>query len=312
MIYNLFGENSFLLSLELKKQKSLFEKQGFDIFFIDFDLPENETKTPAEFFNQKLAKLKTALDSYNLFNNNKAVFVKNFNEKILPKPVLKKIMPSFERASEDKNSFLIFTSKTKQTLSKNTKIKFLEFKKSSPKEIDSFIKETAKQNNLTLSLKAIDFLKNNFTNNLEAIYFEIQKLSNYKQTIDEKDILALISKPNVSIDFAITNAFSTLNKVFCFKTLLNEINANTFDLLIFGSTISYLRNALLLKEKQLIKSSVFKIHPFVEKKMTPFINKFSDKELKLFYGQLYQYDLLIKKGRVDTSLCLKLFITKNI
>ncbi|HRZ29766.1 MAG TPA: hypothetical protein P5052_03355 [Candidatus Paceibacterota bacterium] len=54
------------------------------------------------------------------------------------------------------------------------------------------------------------------------------------------------------------------------------------------------------------------VHSFVQQKLLPFINSFELKQLKIMLTQLFQYDLKIKKGKMDTILALELFISDII
>ena len=310
MIYNFYGENNFLIKNELQQQLQIFENNNFEIFVCDFDLPKESAQK--ENFEEILLKTKNNIDSIGLFCNKKVIVFKHFSDKVFTKTILKKLFCSLSKIQNSKDIIVFFTSKNKIAFDGKLLIKYKEHKSITPAQTESIIKTISKDNGVVLTKDAIDFLKNTFDGDLEIIELEIQKLSNYKKEINEQAILDLINKPNIAVKFALSNALNTLNKGTCIKTLLNELDAHTFDLLLFGSVVAYIRNAILIKEKQTLKQTGFKIHPFVEKTMSKFISKFTLKELKTLYAQLYQDDLLIKKGRLKASLSLELFISKNL
>lgn len=310
MIYNFYGENNFLIKNELQSHLQVFQNNDFEIFVCDFDLSKEFAQK--ENFEDLLLKAKNNIDSIGLFCNKKIIVFKNFSDKVFTKTILKKLFCSLSKIQNNKDIVVFFTSKNKIAFDSKLLIKYKEHKAITPAQTESMIKIISKDNGVVLTKDAVDFLKNTFDGDLEIIELEIQKLSNYKKEINEQAILDLINKPNIAVKFALSNALNTLNKGNCIKTLLNELDAHTFDLLLFGSVVAYIRNAILIKEKQTLKQTGFKIHPFVEKTMGKFINKFSLKELKTLYAQLYQDDLLIKKGRLKASLSLELFISKNL
>lgn len=310
MIYNFYGENNFLIKNELQSHLQVFQNNDFEIFVCDFDLSKEFAQK--ENFEDLLLKAKNNIDSIGLFCNKKIIVFKNFSDKVFTKAILKKLFCSLSKIQNSTDIIVFFTSKNKLVFDSKLLVKYKEYKTITPAQTESIIKTISKDNGIVLTKDAVDFLKNTFDGDLEIIELEIQKLSNYKKEINEQAILDLINKPNIAVKFALSNALNTLNKGNCIKTLLNELDAHTFDLLLFGSVVAYIRNAILIKEKQTLKQTGFKIHPFVEKTMGKFINKFSLKELKTLYAQLYQDDLLIKKGRLKASLSLELFISKNL
>lgn len=308
MIYNFFGKNDFLKNLFLQEEIKKYAKNNFEVFSYNFkDDNINSEKT-----KEILLNFNNTIKAIGLFNNKKIIIAKNFNEKNLNKTELKNLLESFKTAAKSKDIFIILTTNQKITIIKSIINDFKEFEDIDAKKIDDFINKTSNNHNVKITKNGRSLLKTLFKNDLASIYFEIQKLSNYKPEIDEKDILSLINPTSNSINFAINNALNTLNKKTCCQMMFNEINANTHELLIFGSVISYIKNALLLKEKYQGKKSLFKIHPFVEKNMRSFVNNFSNKDLIKIYSQLFQYDLLIKKGKISTELALELFFVKNL
>ncbi len=310
MIYNLYGENSFLLNSDLKTQLNALSDKGFETIAYDFDFLKDACS--GDRHEEILFKLKNSIDSIDLFNNKKAIIAKNFSDKMFLKAPLKQLFLSLEKVANDHDIFVFFISKSKIVFPKSISPKTKEYKTITNKQIDEALKEISLTNHVSLTTDAIELLKDVFENNLVAIQLEIEKLSNYKNKINSQDILDLINKPSASVKFAISNALSTLNQSHCLKTLLQELDAHTFDLLLFGSVVSYIRNAILIKEKNTLKKPGVKIHPFVEKTMSKFVNKFTLKELKNLYAQLYQDDLLIKKGKLSARLSLEMFISKNI
>jgi DNA polymerase III delta subunit len=311
MIYSLFGSNDFVLNLELQKLVSDFKLKNYEIFKYDFQSLDDDSEIKDN-DNQKLMDIKNNIDTQGLFSNNKTIIIRNLNDKTIPKKTLNPLLESLAKIEADKNVIVIFiTLKTLTSLAK-LKIKKQEFKEFSPNDLSTFIDDTAKENNVKLSPKAKTLLISFFGKNIGIIYNEIIKLSSYKPTISDTDILDLIKEPNLSNVFALTDAISQKNKSLAVKLLLQEYQAGTFDLLIFGTIISQIRNAILIKEFQTHHKPKLDIHPYVQVKLKSFVDSFDLKQLKLLYSKLFKYDLQIKKGKITAILALELFIVDCI
>jgi len=311
MIYSLFGPNDFVLNLELQKLVSDFKLKNYEIFKYDF-LTTSDDSILKDSDEQKLITIKNNIDTQSLFSDNKTIIIRNLNDKTISKKTLNPLLDSLTKIENDKNVILIFvTPKPLASISK-LKIKKQELKEFSSNDLSKFIDNISKDNNVKLSSKAKSLLISFFSNNIGIIYNEIIKLSSYKSSISDTDILELIKEPNLSNIFALTDAISQKNKTLAIKLLFQEYNSGTFDLLIFGTIISQIRNAILIKEFQKDHQPKLDIHPYVQTKLKSFVDSFDIKQLKILYSKLFKYDLQIKKGKISAILALELFLIENI
>jgi DNA polymerase III delta subunit len=302
MIYSIYGKNDFLISLKKEKFINDFKNNNIEINIFDFDNSNNENFT----------QLKNSLDTLDLFSNKKAVIAKNIDEKNWPKEKIKSLTSSLKKIENSKDISIIFLTNKKLSFLSRIKTTNEECKKLETSELNKFINQLCKENDVVLTPKAKNFLTSCFSDNLGIIYNEIIKLSSYKKEIDDSDILNLINEPNLSNIFALTDAISIKNKTQAISLLFKEYHAGTSDLLIFGTIVSQIRNAILIKEYQKNPATRLDIHPFIQKKLASFVNSFDLKKLKIMYSKLFKYDLSIKKGKINPILSLELFINEII
>lgn len=306
MISTFFGENEFVLNLELQKKVQDLILKNSEIYRYSFDNQYDNSILDI------LSKIKNNIDTLDLFSNHKTLIIKNLNEKDVSKKDLKPLISSLEKIENDKNILVIFVNQKQLTFLPKLKIEKQEFKKFDKNDLSDFIQKISKENNVKLSLKAKSLLISFFGDNIGIIYNEIIKLSNYKPDIKDTDILDLIQEPNLSNIFGLTDAISQKNKPLAIKLLFQEYNSGTFDLMIFGTVVSQIRNSILIKEQKQSPSSKIDIHPYVQKKLSSFVNSFELKQLKTFYSKLFKYDRQIKKGKITAILALELFISEII
>jgi len=326
MIYSIFGTNDFKIILELDKLIDTFVLKNYQIYRYNFNnqtkdndniQEDNEdTQKEVEDLNNNQENILTTINHHlnikDLFNSNKIIIIKYLKENDLPKKDYKFLQHSLEKIENDKNIITIFASKKPLKLLENLKTKKIECKKFETNQLNEFIEETAKTNNVKLTLKAKNLLISFFNNDIGIIYNEIIKLSNYKNNINDTDILDLIQEPNLSNIFSFTDAISARNKELAIKLLWQEYNSGTYDLMIYGIVISQIRNAILVKEQKKHPEIKIDVHPYVQKKLMPLVNNFELKQLKTMYAQLFKYDLQLKKGKINAILALELFIAKYI
>ncbi len=328
MIRSFYGKDTFSSWLELDKLINDFTLKQYDIYSYNFanynisdkdkSINNSEANTESnvnESANKNiLNQLLNNLNSIDLFSKNKFIIIKYLDEKTLTKKDLDFLKISLQKIENDKNIEIAFLHdrKTKPNFLSKLKTKDTEFDDLTSKDLSTFIDKTSTTNNVKLTNQAKNLLISFFGDNIGALYNEIIKLSNYKPKIDENDILDLIKEPNIAKDFGLTNALAEKNKKLAIKLLWQEHDAGTPDLLIFGNIVNQIRNAIAIKEYRMSNKKHPTVHSFVQQKLLPFINSFELKQLKIMLTQLFQYDLKIKKGKMDTILALELFISDII
>ena len=166
---------------------------------------------------------------------------------------------------------------------------------------------------MELDKGVIDILAVAFEGDTGAIFNELNKLSLSGSKVSIKEFLDLTRLPNNPIDFELSNAIGDKNKKLALKALYKEIEAETVPVIIFGSIIYQMRNLLILKmveENPRINLRNAGLHPFVISKTRALARKFKMEELQRAYKKLFQYDVAIKKGKIDAILALELFINE--
>lgn len=330
MIYSLYGENNFVMIMELDKLVANFKLKNHEIYryaFNDYNPPvdtENNNNylttdnlnishsTTNSYHKDLLHDIFYHLSAIGLFVSTKLIIIKYLNEKELSKKDQDFLKASLKKIEDSSNLIVIFVNQKTLSLFSRLKVKKQEFKKLSANDLSKFIDQIAQNNQVKLTSQAKNLLISSFSDDAGVIYNEIIKLSNYKSTINDHDILELSKLPELTNIFGLTDAIAAKNKKLAIKLLWQEYNAGTFDLAIFGTIVNHIRNALLIKSHQNSPQSIVDIHHFVQQKLLPFVNSFSLQELKLMLSNLCQYDLKIKKGKINAMLALELFINDNI
>lgn len=145
--------------------------------------------------------------------------------------------------------------------------------------------------------------------NLSVLATEIQKLSlrRFGEKIQQPDIAELCVPSEDSVDFAFSNALSTMNP----KSVLSELNTLFNDFtppeIFHRDIVSTIRNIL----KSLIAKKTgadVGLHPFVLKKLLPILSKISSENIIAMHQWLLAIDVGSKTGKYPLSPDAKLFI----
>jgi len=174
MINILIGENSFLIDKKIKNLTPDYTLLIYNNF--------------SDFFSQ-LQKL----TNNNIWGSKKDLVIKNLDK--IKKEDLK-ILIDFLKQKFDQNFILIFDKEPLDfiNLLRKNKIKFkiINIKKPQKREIEDFIKDFVSEKGLILNQKIIQFLKENYEDNIELLINDLEKLSLLTKNPTLEDIKNII------------------------------------------------------------------------------------------------------------------------
>jgi DNA polymerase-3 subunit delta len=277
MINILIGENSFLIDKKIKNLTSDYTLLIYNTF--------------SDFFYQ-LQKL----TNNNIWGSKKDLVIKNLDK--IKKEDLK-ILIDFLKQKFDQNFILIFNKEPLDfiNLLRKNKIKFkiINIKKPQKREIEDFIKDFASEKGLILNQKIIQFLKENYEDNIELLINDLEKLSLLTKNPTLEDIKNIIHfQTNV---FKIQDYFLDKNWplfIHNFKKFIFELKDKNEIFVILSLLFNSLFKIYLIKKGKIkeIEGNSFYLSKLQNKaKNLSFLDiKFmiealakTDKKLKKFY-----------------------------
>ena len=266
-------------------------------------------------FDDNLSDIINDASTISLFTSKKAIIVNNAN--IFKSGINTEIL---EKYIENPNldTILIFVLKEEKlderrkiTKLLRTKTKVLELNKSN---INSFVKDMFK--GYKIDNNTIDYFIKRVGDNLLILENESVKLKLYKEdkNISIDDIDELITK-NIDIDlFKLIDAIISKDKDTA-VTIYNEMLKQKEEPIAIIITLAN-QIRIMYQTKELYKlgyreneiASILNIHPFRVKKAHEKNSKYSSNTLLKLLNNLATLDLNIKKGLVDKTIALELFI----
>lgn len=304
MIYLFHGENSFDSWNKLKAT--------IGVRFLDIKIFDGESvKTADEIFNIG--------DSISMFGESSDVANIVIIKRLFQNSSKKFITQVVEHA--DKANFDLYIWETEQlgvtdlkVLPKNSIISLFDFPNLA--DLRNFITEIINSHKITASKPIIEMIiTSNFKNKLQ-LKNELEKLcllvkSEQRNEVTQKDLAVFTENEIENKIWDMTDAIIAKDKKKALK-LLNILMKKNED---FPMIISALTNNF--ETIYLLKSNIsndkltkeFKIHPFVIKKNSVKVAKFSLEQIKLLFSKLANLDYTIKQGKIDARLGLNLLIS---
>lgn len=187
-------------------------------------------------------------------------------------------------------------------------------------ELDKWILNEFKKRGKDIEFEGVKFLEQIFSNNLQRLESEIEKIALYKvdkQKISLADLLAIISKDKLledSLVFNLTDALLQGNKAAAVRELKQMLDGGAIPLAILGTLSWQLR--LLLSVKVLKKQGksvteiarILKSHQYPAKKCYQYSDKFTEEELLGLLENLLEANYNIVTGRYNPELALEMAI----
>lgn len=155
-------------------------------------------------------------------------------------------------------------------------------------------------------------------NDLWKLSGEIKKLSNFKSgAVIKKEDVVLLVKPGIENDiFKTIDALAAQDKKTALALLRQHLDNGDAPLYLLSMIAFQFKNLLIVKElasQGLMYNSIVKksgLHPFVVKKNYYQCSQFSLEKLKEMYRQIFECDLNIKTGKIESETALDLLVAK--
>ena len=224
--------------------------------------------------------------------------------------------------SEDTNIVIYEENKIKAT---SPLVKFLknnaktqEFSMLEGEKLKNWVRKKFLTYEVEVASGVVEKLINFVGNDLWQLNNEIKKLVNYKlrRVVEEKDIDLLV-KPKIESDiFKTIDAIAQKNKKQALTFLHKHLEKGDNPLYLFSMINYQFRNLLIIKdliERNRPYYAILKtanLHPFVVKKSYEQAGKFSFPELKKIYQKIFQVDLAIKTGKINSETGLDLLLSE--
>ncbi|MFP4662624.1 MAG: DNA polymerase III subunit delta [Halanaerobiales bacterium] len=193
---------------------------------------------------------------------------------------------------------------------------------SAPKfaDLDKWIMAEFRRRGKHIDKTSVNFLEQMFSNNMQRLESEVEKISLYKSEDDRinlDDILQIVSKDRLIEDnliFSLTDAMMSRKTGEAIKILKQMIHGGAIPLVVLGTMIWQIRLLLsvkVLKEegnniRQIAKR--LKSHEYPVKKCYSYSNNFSERELEDMLEGFLEANNSIVTGKYDPEMALELAI----
>jgi len=319
MIIFIYGQDTFRSSQKLKQIIEKFKKEvdssGMNLSILD------GTSLKYEEFNQHV-KASPFLASKRM------IVIKNLITTNKSKDIQKQVAELLDQKSDQENIIIFYeaqdqaSSKTKTALWKRlSNEKFSqEFTVLKPAELNHWIINEFKKNNITLNMQITNLLAAKVGSDLWQMSNEIKKIISYcKDKEITVDVINQLVKAKYDDDiFKLSDAIAAKNKKLALKLISDQLNQGANETYLLSMIIRQFRILMLVKDLQQINQQInqsqlaqqLKIHPYVAKKSLKQVNRFNLTELKKIYQSLLHIDLKIKTSSTKPVLLFDLLIAQ--
>lgn len=312
MILFLYGPDTYRSRQKLQEiieRYKKIHKNGLNLVRLNlennnFEDFKQEMATVSMFREKKLIILEDA------FSN--PIFVENFlknKEKLFIEEDENIIIFFQEGEVNSKNPLFLFLKKTG---------KCQEFELLNGEKLKNWVRKEFESYQKEIAPDVLNTLIFFVGNDLWRLSQEIKKLSAYQREkrIGKKDIELLV-KPEIETDiFKTIDEIAAKRKKIALQLIHQHLEKGDSPLYLLSMINFQFRNLLVIKdllEKRKPYYELQKItnlHPFVIKKSYNLAQKFSFEELKKIYQKIFQVDLDIKTGRINSEIALDLLIAE--
>lgn len=259
------------------------------------------------------------LDTYGLLSNKKLIIIKNIDLLKQDDKDTNHLLKYLDNPN-DSNILILLSNK----LDNRKKLTKTLISKTNHEKINSNKKEIIRNilGNYKITDQIIDTIIEYSSNNIDAIYNECEKLSNYKgndKNITQEDLTKILYRHQTDEsqilfdlikDIAVKDKKNALKKHQELKSLQIE------DMSIIALLESQLRIMLqtsILKNKHYKKQEIatkLNVHPYRIEKTLELLYNISQKEIIKILKDLSDLDYNIKSGNINMSNCMEMFIIK--
>ena len=193
-----------------------------------------------------------------------------------------------------------------------------EFKLLEPEPLRRWIKKEVESRGSQIDSAATAKLAEYIGNDLWRQSNELDKLLAYQKNITCENIELLVN-PQIEADiFYLIDNIARQNLKGAIKELYKLLKAGENELYILTMIVYQYRNLLILKDliertKTNNRWALAKkagLHPFVVQKSLAVLPKYSLGQLKKIYGQIADFDIKIKTGKIEPRTAIELLIFK--
>jgi DNA polymerase III subunit delta len=308
MLIFLYGPDTFRSQKKLQElieSYKISHKKGLSLRYFggdNFDFKDlvNETEISSIFKEKKLLVLK------NVFSNKK--FKEDFLEHVEKITKSDAIILFYEGEEIDKRDRLL------KFLEKHAESQ--EFELLNGEKLVSWVGKEITNYGAAIESGALKKLIAYVGNDLWRMENEVIKLINYvkNKKIKEEDVDLLV-RPKIENDiFETINSIAEQRKNAALFLLHKHLEKGDSPLYLLSMINFQFRNLLAVRDLIDKKAPYYEIskrsglHPFIVKKTYPAAQKFSLSQLKKIYQKIFQIDLAVKTGKIDSQMALDLLI----
>ena len=183
-------------------------------------------------------------------------------------------------------------------------------------QLIGWIKKEVTDRNGNIDNNAAQFIANNLGTDMWHIHSLLDQLIAYKNgdQIISSDVEIFLEKKVDDNIFNLVDAIVGKQPKKVFAMIEKQYNSGKDPLYIFAMILRQFRIMLELKDleaRNIAPGSVAKdmgLHPFVVKKTTPLVAKYSQAELKNIYQKLLDIDMKTKTGKADPRAMVDIFV----
>jgi DNA polymerase-3 subunit delta len=269
-----------------------------------------------------------ALSSAPFMSRKRMVVLEEYTEMSMKEEELESLVAAASAAMESETVFVVWEEKLdKKTLkdpfvSAVSKTKFaMEFPAMDQQAVASWMRAQLKTSGVDLDAKAWQYVSVAVDDNVWQAAAEVQKLIAFAQSrsisvIDFASIKSLVAGGVKDDVFALVDAVSQGRLADALKRLHDQLQAGSHELEIVSLLIRQYR--ILQQVHDGLKEGLppdsiarlYKIHPFVVKKMTPQVRRLDASTIRKGYGVLTKLDGDIKRSGLNPSLLLSTAVAK--
>lgn len=318
MIIFLYGPDAYRLKQAKEEIINRYKaKYRSGVNFFDFDMSEIQNSGPLE----------DALRNFSFFNEHKLIICRNSFQNKSTSELLKKMLSENKAADIENVTVMVTADITDKELTSKYKELFniLSNKKNVVKKIeplaDSRLAEWVKKEfairNCSIKADGLKRLLELAGTDTWKLINEIDKLAAYKHgteiTLADTSIIAPEKIENNIFNFI--DAFCSGKRGEALVLLYKELHTDSDPYQILGAITYQVRNMLIVKDLASQGLSAYEIskkaaiHPFVVKKITAGLSKFSLDKLKLIHKKIIDIEIASKTGKTNINDSLYNFIT---
>ena len=312
-MFLIYGQDRFLIQKQVNKIINIMNEEEQDNIF-KFDV-----------LNDDFKEILQLIFSPPLFNKKQFIVIENClfltNDKKydLTKFQEKKIIEFCENKPAETEIFFIVYENTLSKTKKIVKVlqkygKLLLVKSLENQQLQLFIKNYFKKNQIIINDETLENLLIKLPNNLQIIVNELNKLINHSSNIDNNIINKLVSDYSESNIFSLVNAFfnQDFNKVWKYYYEFKNSNQDILPLIaMIANQLRTIRDIKVYQRQSKSFDSIsqkLSLNPYRLKILWKYLSKIEDKQINYLLETLSNLDYNIKRNLIDKNIGFEIFL----